>query len=304
MPLKQPKIGLALGSGGAKGLAHIGVIKVLEKNNIPIDFIAGSSMGALVGAIYALNQDIDRLEEIALESTWRTGFSIFDPTLKGGLVKGKRLENLVRTWIARDLNFADLKIPLTVVATDLCTGKEIDIKQGNIIKAVRASLSVPIVFQPVKYKNRLLADGGLSNPLPDDAVRAMGADLVIAVNLDNAYFDNGLNHDLNKDINLIKVPIRALNILRYHLAQNSLKTADILIEPKVGEIGLIGWSKFFDNKEVKKNIKAGEKAAIKFLPKIKKLLERGCNYGQFNQKNNFNRFGNSIFDQGKSGKIS
>lgn len=272
---KQPKIGLALGSGGAKGLAHIGVIKILEKNNIPIDFIAGSSMGALIGAFYAINQDINKLEGIALETTWRTGLSIFDPTLKGGFVKGKRLENLIKTWIASDLNFADLKIPLTVVATDLCTGKEIDIKQGNIIKAVRASLSVPIVFQPIEYKDKLLADGGLSNPLPDDVARAMGADLVIAVNLDNAYFSNGLNSDSNKNINLTKVPIRALNILRYHLAQNSLKTADVIIEPMVGEIGLVGWSKFFDNKEVKKNIRAGEKAALEVLPRIKKLL-----YGQ------------------------
>ena len=271
---KKPKIGLALGSGGVKGLAHIGVIKALKANNIPIDYIAGSSIGALVGAFYAANQNINELERVALEATWRTGLSIVDPTLNGGLVKGNRLENLIKTWISSDLNFNDLKIPLVVVATDLSTGKEIDIKQGNIIKAVRASLSVPIVFQPLKYKNKLLADGGLSNPLPDDAARAMGADIVIAVNLDNASFNNELKNDLDKNINLTKVPIRALNILRYHLAQNSLKTADILIEPKVKEIGLIGYRNFFNNKEVKKNIKAGEKALLKVLPQIKKMLKK------------------------------
>ncbi|MEA2089028.1 MAG: patatin-like phospholipase family protein [Patescibacteria group bacterium] len=269
---KRPKIGLALGSGGVKGLTHIGVIKALKDNNIPIDYIAGSSIGALVGAFYAANQNINKLEAIALEATWRTGLSIVDPTFNGGLVKGKRLENLIKTWIASDLNFNNLKIPLVIVATDLTTGKEIDIKQGNIIKAIRASLSVPVVFQPLKYKNKLLADGGLSNPLPDDVARAMGADIVIAVNLDNTSFNNGLKNDLDKNINLTKVPIRALNILRYHLAQNSLKTADILIEPKVGEIGLVGWSKFFDNKEVKKTIRAGEKATLKILPQIKKLM--------------------------------
>ncbi|MEA2064985.1 MAG: patatin-like phospholipase family protein [Patescibacteria group bacterium] len=269
---KQPKIGLALGSGGVKGLSHIGVIKVLEENNIPIDYITGSSIGALVGAFYAANQNINDLEKIALEATWRTGLSIVDPTFNGGLVKGKRLENLIKTWIASDLNFNDLKIPLVVITTDLITGKEVHIKYGNIIKAIMASLSVPIIFQPVKYKNKLLADGGLSNPLPDDVARAMGADIVIAVNLDNVSFNNGFKNDLDKNINLTKVPIRVLNILRYHLAQNSLKTADILIEPKVGEIGLVGWSKFFDNKEVKKTIRVGEKAALEILPQIKKLI--------------------------------
>ncbi|NCF75050.1 MAG: patatin family protein [Xanthomonadaceae bacterium] len=269
---KYPKIGLALGSGGVKGLAHIGVIKVLKANNIPIDYITGSSIGALVGAFYAANKNINKLEKIALEATWRTGLSVVDPTFKGGLVKGERLENLIKIWLTNDLRFNDLKIPLVVIATDLITGKEVHIKQGNIIKAIRASSSVPIVFQPVKYKNKLLADGGLSNPLPDEVARAMGADIVIAVNLDNVYFNNGLNHDLSKNINLTKVPIRALNILRYHLARNSLKTADILIEPKVGEIGLVGWSKFFNSKEVKKTIKAGEKATLQILPQIKKIL--------------------------------
>ncbi|MCK5027412.1 MAG: patatin-like phospholipase family protein, partial [Candidatus Pacebacteria bacterium] len=215
---KQPKIGLALGSGGVKGLSHIGVIKALKANNIPIDHIAGSSIGALVGAFYAIGQDIDKLEEIALEATWKMGLSIFDPSLNGGFVKGNRLEKLIETWITNNPTFDDLNIPLTIIATDLLTGKEVDIKQGNIIKAVRASLSVPVVFQPIEYKNKLLADGGLSNPVPDSVVRAMGADIVIAVNLDNVYFDNGLDRDMNKNINLAKVPIRALNILRYHLA--------------------------------------------------------------------------------------
>ncbi len=269
---KKLKVGLALGSGGVKGLSHIGVIKALRANNIPIDYIAGSSIGALVGAFYAASQDVDKLEEIALGATWKTGLSIVDPTLNGGFVKGERLENLIRTWIISDLNFNDLNIPLTIIATDLITGEEINIKQGNVVKAIRASLSVPIVFQPVEYENKLLADGGLSNPLPDNVARAMGADLVIAVNLDNARFSNGFNYGPNKNINLTDMPIRALNILRHHLAQNSLKTADILIEPNVNEIGLVGWSKFFDSREVKKNIKAGEEAMLKVLPKIKTIM--------------------------------
>ena len=268
---KQLKIGLALGSGGAKGLAHIGVIKVLEKNNIPIDFIAGSSIGALIGAHYALYKDVKKIEEIATETNWRTIINLFDPTLSGGLVKGDKIEKLIKSWI-RNPDFNDLKIPLTVIATDLITGREINIASGDIIKAIRASLSVPAIFKPVEYDGKLLADGGLSNPLPDDIARQMGADIVIAVNLDNDYFENGLKRN---NLSLARVSIRALNIMRYHLAQNCLKTADVVIEPKVGEIGLIGWSKFFDSQGTKQIIKAGEEATIKFLPPIKKFL-----YGQ------------------------
>ncbi len=265
---KQLKIGLALGSGGAKGLAHIGVIKVLEKNNIPIDFIAGSSIGALIGAHYALYKDVKKIEEIATETNWRTIINLFDPTLSGGLVKGDKIEKLIKSWI-RNPDFNDLKIPLTVIATDLITGREINIASGDIIKAIRASLSVPAIFKPVEYDGKLLADGGLSNPLPDDIARQMGADIVIAVNLDNDYFENGLKRN---NLSLPRVSIRALNIMRYHLAQNCLKTADAVIEPKVGEIGLIGWSKFFNSQETKQIIKVGEEATIKFLPRIKKFL--------------------------------
>ena len=269
--IKQPKIGLALGSGGAKGLTHIGVIKILEKNNIPIDFIAGSSIGALIGAHYALYKDLKKIEEIAIETNWRTVLNLFDLALNRGLIKGDKIEKLIESWI-KNPDFNDLKIPLTVITTDLITGREINIASGSIIKAIRASISVPVIFKPVEYNGKLLADGGLSNPLPDDIARQMGADIVIAVNLDNDYFENGLKKN---NLSLLRISIRALNIMRYHLAQNCLKTADVVIEPKVGEIGLIGWNKFFNSEETKQIIKAGEEAAEEALPKIKKLIERG-----------------------------
>jgi NTE family protein len=265
---KKPKIGLALGSGGAKGLAHIGVIKVLATNNIPINFIAGSSIGALVGAYYAAYENLDKLEKVALSSNWRTGLFLFDPTWRGGLIKGKKIEKLIKTWL-NEVSFDNLKIPLTVVTTDLITGKEVDILSGDMIKAVRASLSVPAIFRPVKYNGRLLADGGLSNPLPDNVVRRMGADFVIAVNLDNEYFDNGLNEN---NLSLPKISIRALNVMRYHLARNCLKTADVVIEPKIGEIGLVGWNKFFSSQKTKQTIKVGEDATFRVLAKIKNYL--------------------------------
>ncbi|MCK5061979.1 patatin-like phospholipase family protein [Candidatus Parcubacteria bacterium] len=269
---KKFKIGLALGSGGAKGLAHIGVIKVLEKNNIPIDYIAGTSIGALVGAYYAAYKDVDKLEKVALSSNWRTALSILDPTLSGGFVKGNKVESLIKGWF-NGSSFDDLKIPLTIIATDLISGQEIDIASGDLTKAVRASLSVPFIFQPIKYNDYLLADGGLSNPLPDDIARKMGADIVIAVNLDNKFFNNDLNED---NLSISKTGIRAINVIRYHFAQNCLKSGDVVIEPKVGEIGLVGWNKFFNGQETKELISAGEEAATKSLAQILKLIkERG-----------------------------
>jgi len=266
--LKELKIGLALGSGGVKGLAHIGVIKVLKANNISIDCIAGSSIGALVGAFYAAYEDVEKLEKVAFTSNWRTGLSLLDLTWRGGLIKGKKIEKLIGNWL-EDINFDALKIPLTVITTDLVTGREIDINYGSVVKTVRASLSVPPLFQPVKQNGYLLVDGGLSNPLPDNIVRKMGVDLVIAVNLESGRFDNRLD---GKNLSLSKISIRSLNIMRCHLAKYCLKNADIVIEPSVSEIGLVGWNRFFDNKEVGSIIKAGEEATIEALPKIKNIL--------------------------------
>ena len=218
---QRPLVGLALGSGGVKGLAHIGVIKALEKNNIPIDFIAGSSIGALIGAHYAIHRDSKEMEEITFSTNWRTGLNLFDPTWKGGFIKGDKMEILIESWFKKS-GFINLKIPLTIISTNLITGREVDITNGDIVKAVRASMSVPAVFKPVEYERQLLSDGGLSNPLPDDIARKMGADIVIAVNLDNDYFENGLNKN---NLSLPGVSMRALNIMRYHLARNCLKTA-------------------------------------------------------------------------------
>lgn len=263
---KKLKVGLALGSGGVKGLAHIGVLKVLERNKIPIDFIAGASIGALIGAHYCAYTNAKIMEKIALTHNWQTAFSLFDPTWGGGLLKGKKVEKLIKQWLA-DNTFKSLKIPLAIATTDLKTGKEIDLASGDLIKAIRASLSVPPIFQPVAYGRHLLADGGLSNPLPDNIVKALGADLVITVNLDGGNFNaaNNLN-------SLSNISIRALNILRRNLSKKNLKATDILIEPTVAEIGLVGWNKFFDNRQVSHLINAGERAALKALPKIKRCL--------------------------------
>jgi NTE family protein len=181
--MKKKKMGLALGSGSAKGLAHIGVIKVLTANRIPIDFIAGSSMGALIGALYASGLSVEQMEDIACNTDWKLTAKMFTPTLPwAGLVEGNRIRQFFRTLMG-ERNFNDLKLPFAAVATDVHTGEEIIIENGSLVEAVRASISIPGVFTPVRHQNRFLVDGGIVNPVPADVVRTMGADRVIAVNV-------------------------------------------------------------------------------------------------------------------------
>ncbi len=269
--LKYKKVGLALGSGGVKGLAHIGVIKALIENEIPIDYLAGTSIGALVGAHYAAYQDVHSTEKIVSDTSWRNAFVFMDPSLRGGIIRGNRAE----AWIKQFLNnhsFETLKIPLTVVATDLLSGQEVDFSSGNLINALRASISVPPIFQPVKFQGYILCDGGLTNPLPDDIVSNMGAEVVITVNLDSGKF---IDHKKDFDASsMTKVTIRSLNILRHQLAKKTLTSTNIMIEPDVVEIGLIGWNQFFDSRQAKKMIDAGYEATIPNIKQIKKLIEK------------------------------
>ena len=264
---KRPKIGLALGSGGAKGLAHIGVIKVLEENNTPIDFIAGSSIGALIGGFYSATKDIKQIEEIALSTNWRQVLSLIDPSLRQGLISGEKIKKFIENHIGK-IRFQDLKIPLSVIATDLKTGETISINQGEVASAIRASISFPLVFKPVKWKSRLLADGGLSLPVPVEIVRKMGAELVIAVNLDADYFTNGDNNKTN--LGFYKIANNSINLLRYHLASWNVKNADIIVEPKLDiKLGIVHWNKFLDGKNI---ILAGESAMKKKLPQLQELI--------------------------------
>ncbi len=182
---KKFKIGLALGSGAARGLAHIGVLKALKEENISIDMIAGSSIGALVGACYARKGEIASLEEIILMIDWKQLVRLADPNLAllfKGVIHGKKVKELLRSLIG-DVEFKDLKIPLAVVTTDANTGEEVVIKEGSVIEAVRASISMPAIFMPVKFKNRFLIDGGIINPVPVNVVKDMGATFVIACNV-------------------------------------------------------------------------------------------------------------------------
>lgn len=183
-PSGRTRIGLALGSGSARGLAHLGVIRAIRDAGIEVDFIAGSSMGALIGAIYAAGK-LDELEATFLSFDWKRTVSFFDVVLpKSGLLDGARISELVRAHLHADAIEA-LPKPFAAVATDIVSGEEVVIRNGDVIEAVRASISVPGIFTPVASNGHVLVDGGLTNPVPVSVVRAMGADKVIAVDLNH-----------------------------------------------------------------------------------------------------------------------
>lgn len=263
MKEKRLKIGLALGSGGAKGLAHIGVIKVLKENNIPIDFIAGSSVGAMVGGCYAALGDIKEIERKALDTNFRQMVSFIDLTLRrGGLVHGEKIKKFFENLV-NGIDIEDCKIPFAAVATDLKNGDVVILNKGKMSDAIRASISFPLVFKPVERELKFLGDGGLSMPVPAEIVRKMGANIVIAVNLDTYY-----SSDIRKmGVVFFKAAQRSISLLRHHLSVWNIKEADIVIAPETGKIY---WNKFVNGK---KSILAGEEAARKILPQLKKLIK-------------------------------
>lgn len=268
MNKKHPKIGLALGSGGFRGLAHIGVIKILEKNHIPVDFIAGSSIGALVATLYAYCLDIEKIEKLALNTSWRSGLSIFDLGRHGGLIKGEKIEKLIKNWLGHICPGKPL-IPLSVVATDLNTGQPVIFTKGDFVKPIHGSLAVPLIFEPIYYQGKLLADAGLVNPVPDDIVKKMGAEKIIAVNLDQGEFRPFSGA---KKPSFVRIALRSLDIMGWHLYINSTHDADVVIHPEIAEEGIVGFEKFLNQTKVKQLIKIGEEAAEQELSKIKKLL--------------------------------
>lgn len=258
--VERPKIGLALGSGGARGLAHIGVIKVLEENNIPIDFIAGSSIGAMVGGFYAAGLSIQEIEEIALSTDWRKVFStLFEPSFKKGLIGGEKVKTFIENYI-NGKSFETCKIPFVAVATDLKTGEVAVLKSGEMASAMRASISIPLIFKPVEIDGRILADGGLSAPVPVEIARNMGADIVIAVNLDKHYYDKHWSpswYDIAND---------SLNILRHHLALLNTASADIVIDINAGKNY---WYQFVNGQD---KILAGKEAMKEQLTKLQEMI--------------------------------
>lgn len=183
MNMQGKKIGLALGSGSARGLAHIGVIKVLEENHIPISMIAGTSMGSLIGALYASGLTGTELEEIACNTNLKTTSRLFMPTPSvQGLIDGNRINDFLVSLMG-NRSFSSLKMPFAAVAADIERAEEVVMTDGLLVKAIRASISIPGIFTPAMLKGRSLVDGGLMNPVPVDVVKNLGADYIIAVDV-------------------------------------------------------------------------------------------------------------------------
>ncbi len=252
----HPKLGLALGGGFARGIAHIGVLRVFEQHEIPIDFIAGTSVGALIASTYASGTPLDVMQRQASE----THFKDFGRwTLsRMGMASNARLEDFLHKFTPAS-HFSDMKIPLSIVATDLVTGKSVHFTEGEIGTALRASCAYPGLFMPIEYQGQMLADGFLSEAAPAEAVRELGAELVVSVYLDPGLLDE-------RPRNTIEIISRSFSIIQQHLAQPWREETDIIIEPDVHHVL---WYEFEKTPQL---VAAGEEAARAALPQIKAAL--------------------------------
>lgn len=257
-PPKPAKIALVLGAGASRGFAHIGVLKILESNKIPIHMIVGTSAGSFVGSLYAYGFDAYRLQTMAF-SIQRD--DIIDLTIPdNGFVKGEKLENYVN-WVLRDTPIEKLQIPFYAVATNIQTGEEVVFGSGNTGTAVRASCSIPGIFRPVKLSDGTYVDGGVVSPLAIDAARRYGADVVIAVDISSS----PANLPPRSTIETI---LQSIDIMHAKISQIQLGRADVVIRPSVGHIGAADFSKRHEA------ILEGEKATLSALPNINQIISR------------------------------
>lgn len=256
---QRPRVGLALSGGVARGNAHIGVLRVLEENHIPIDYIAGTSAGSLVAAAYAAGMTIDEIAELARKLRWRDVGRVTLSRL--GVQSNARMEEFVRAYLPIK-RFEDLRIPLAVVATDLKSGSAVIITEGDVPFAVRASCALPGWYVPVTDEHgRQLVDGGLVANIPTGAVRILGADLVIAVdvNSEGAKF-------IGPPHSIIGVLLQSIMVVQRTAAIHQLHDADIVISPKTGHI------RWDEMGRVDDLISLGEQAARSTIERIKRLL--------------------------------
>jgi NTE family protein len=257
-PPVKLRIGIALGGGAAKGFAHIGVIKMLEANGFRLDVVSGTSAGSVVGAFYASGMDAFQMQQhaVALDEA-----SIRDVTLfNGGLVRGQKLQDYVNKMVGNRA-FDRMNKPFAAVSTQLETGERTVFVRGNIGQAVRASCSIPGVFEPVKIGDFHYVDGGIVSPVPVDAARQLGADFVIAVDISTRTTGK-------TPTNLLGVVNQSITIMGQTLGEQELARADIVIRPQVNDIGPA------DFEQRARAIVEGEKAALVALPQIRIKLEQ------------------------------
>ncbi|MDN3014870.1 patatin-like phospholipase family protein [Neobacillus drentensis] len=256
--MEHPKIGLALGSGGARGFAHLGVIMALTEAGIPIHLIAGSSMGALVASFYGAGIDLDRL--FKLSTAFKRKYFLDFTVPKMGLISGKKVKEFIRLF-THGKNIEDLSIPIGIVATDLLTGEKVVFKEGAVAEAVRASISIPGIFVPEKYNGRIFVDGGVSDRVPVSVAKEMGADIVIAVDVSRV--------KRNAEITSIyDVIMQSIDIMQAEILSSREIAATIMIRPPVE----IYSSRAFTN--IEEIIKMGEEETKKHIQQIKTEIEQ------------------------------
>lgn len=257
-PFRPAKIALVLGAGAAKGFAHIGVLKILEANKVPVHMIVGTSVGSFVGSLYAYGFDAFQMQAIA-HSLERE--DLIDVTLPdNGFVRGERLENYVNKTL-RNTPIEKLRIPFYAIATNIQTGEEMIFGTGNTGMAVRASCSIPGVFMPQNISGSTYVDGGVVSPMGIDAARKFGADIVIAVDISSS-IDSSLPQST------LDTMLQSINIMYTKIALAQLHKADVVIRPNVG---FIGSADFAMRHEA---IVEGEKAATSALPKIMAIISK------------------------------
>lgn len=253
-----PKIALVLGAGSARGYAHIGVLQVLEENNIPFDFIVGSSMGAMVGGIYAAGTNLKMLEKMICQINTDIFYDIHVPRL--GFMAGKRVTYLLEL-LTKKKTFAELDLPFYAVATDLISGQKVVLEEGKVAEAIRASISIPGIFNPVRRDDMVLVDGAVIDRLPVDVAREKGADIVIAV-------DVTFGPDRQVEIkSALDVIMTSLDIMQKHHFDLSASGADVLLQPKVGRFS----SRDFDKAD--QIIALGRKEAEEKLEEIRRVVK-------------------------------
>ncbi len=270
------KVGLALGSGGGRGLAHIGVLKVLKREGIPIDYIVGSSIGAVVGAFYATGIDLELLEKLVYNLDIRT---LIDPVIsprdfvtkekmkeimrvffsRKGIIYGEKIYQFIRL-LTKEKTFAQANIPLAVIASDIERGEAVVFQEGEIAQAVRASISIPGIFEPVILGGRTLVDGGVTSRVPVRETRDLGLDVIIGVDVGSDFHFNEVN-------NACDIIMQSIEILDHHALQAYVPDADIFIRPQVGEFST---AKFERREEC---IACGMLAAEAVLPDIWRVIK-------------------------------
>ncbi|MBM4349753.1 MAG: patatin-like phospholipase family protein [Deltaproteobacteria bacterium] len=255
-PPKPAKIALVLGAGASKGFAHIGALKILETNKIPVHMIVGTSVGSVVGSLYAYGLNAFELQRLSFSIEQKDIVDITIPD--NGFIKGEKLEEFVNKTL-KNTPMEKLKIPFYAVATEIQNGQETVFNRGNTGQAVRASSAIPGVFRPVKIGDKIYVDGGVVSPVAVDAAKRLGADLVIAV-------DISASSERTPPGNTIETLLQSINIMYSKLAAIQLSQADVVIRPKVGHIGSADFSKRHEA------VLEGEKATIEVMPRIIEMI--------------------------------